>query len=233
VTRKRQSYSEDLKREVAQGYASKTLSSKEIEARGIRMGNVHRWVAKYAGPGATTNPNSNANSTKVKLEEGGTISTTSAPPTSVPDIHTLSKRQLKRGANGRYDPIVREAATAALATMSVLEVSEITGVNQATLYAWKNSTTPPQRASPGTALIPANGRSHAGVATAELLINPASTDALLNGISKSEGFANLSKSYENKIRKFRAGWIELDEDDHRFCLGFLQLTGGKPMRSRK
>jgi transposase-like protein len=240
---KRQSFSTALKQEIAHGYVTDALSSKAIEARGIRMGNVNRWVTEIYGPGGkkAAKAKATANAPHVRLLER---KPTEAPATSPADedapvdIRTLTKRQLKRGPNGRYSKLLRNSATVALRTMSIAEVSAITGVNQATLYLWKKPQTPTDSASPGTAVVPLNGvdrlKGSAPVAAkAELLINPASTEALLAGIRKSEGFSNLEKGVKQLKAAYRSGLIDdYDEIDLRILLGHCMLTGSG-LRSRK
>lgn len=237
--RKRQSFSDELKKEIAHAYATKALSSQQIEARGIRMGNVHRWVKQFPVEGGHNAPSSAA----PQLEHDAThdkASLAMAEPSAsitppIKDIRTLTKRELKRTDSGRYLAITKDSVTAALKTMSPQEVHEITGIGVPTLYLWK---TPPKSktASPGTAVVPINGGEHAnGVALrkAEVLVNPMTTDAMLVGIRKSEGFANLDKAVKQLKAAHRAGLIEdYDEIDLRLLLGYRQLTGGM-LRSRK
>jgi transposase-like protein len=207
--KKRHQFSPELTREIATGYHSGTMSVKDIEARGISMANVYRWVRKYFPEGARQ--------------------------AEAPDGQTLSKlKQIKRGDNGRYAEADKAAIVAALRRMSIAKVSEATGVTNATLYVWQkeeNKGTSP--VSESTALVPSNGARHP-TATAEVLFNPESTEALLQGLDKMEGFVNFRKAVENKLKKFKAGWIDFDEDDHLLCRAYLQITGGKPqMRGRK
>lgn len=248
MNKKRKFYSVQLKERIARGYHDGTLSSKEIEAQGIPMNNVHRWVAELFGPGGRkaaakpTKPTKPTDEPHVRLLErtGATPTTTpDSPATIAPevrDIRSLTKRELKRGENGRYLPVVKASVSAALKTMSVPEVHEITGITEATLYLWK---TPSKKkaSAPGTALVPINGHEHKDdlvpVRKAELLINPSTTDALLSGIRKSEGFANLDKAVKQLKAAHRSGLIDdYDEIDLRMLLGFRQLTGGG-LRSRK
>lgn len=224
--RTRHSYKTEYKKEIAQGYYTRQLSAKDIEAKGIRMNNVHRWVKMFFGPGGRA--------------KGGEPAPESAPI----EVHNLSLRKLRRGANGRYREKDKDVVMSALLELPVSEVSEKTGVNVATLYAWKeaaskedapiNGSPRPADASKNAAVVPANGARQPLHRTAELLVNPETTEGLLDGIRKMEGFTNLTKAVENKIKKFRAGIIEFDEDDHRLCMSYLQITGGKPpMRVRK
>lgn len=235
--RKRQSFSYQLKSEIANAYASGKLTAKEIEAKGIRMGNVHRWVHEFVP----------ADGAVVETAPAAELNNHKGPPSSetgvsdVVDVRQLTKRQLKRGANGRYDKAVKASVMKALDTMTVPEIAEITGITEATLYLWKNAPKKKgESASPGTSLVPAvsNGNGHdkspvPAVRQAELLVNPATTDALLVGIRKSEGFANLEKAVKQLKAAHRAGLIEdYDEIDLRVLLGHRQLTGGG-LRSRK
>lgn len=223
--RKRQSYETEYKKEIAHGYYTRQLSAQEIEAKGIRMNNVHRWVQQFFGPGGRA--------------KGGEP----APETPPAEVHNLSLKKIKRGANGRYPEKAKASVMTALLELPVGEVSERTGVNVATLYAWKESAKKTKEGAPintsphpvdSTALVPANGARHPPVQRAEILVNPETPEGLLDGIRKMEGFANLTKTVENKIKKFRAGIIDFDEDDHRLCMSYLQITGGKPpMRMRK
>lgn len=228
--RKRQSFSDELKKEIAHAYVTKALSSQQIEARGIRMGNVHRWVRRFF-----------ANGTPVPSANASPLEHTAPPPQSdattapeVKDIRALTKKELKRGDNGRYPSITKDSVTAALQTMSPQEVHAITGIGVPTLYLWK---TPPKSTttSPGTALVPIEHAKGNGVSLrkAEVLVNPTTTDELLVGIRKSEGFANLDKAVKQLKAAHRAGLIEdYDEIDLRMLLGYRQLTGGT-LRSRK
>jgi len=229
-TRKRQKFSAQLRHEIASGYVAGTITSKEIEAKGIRMGNVYKWVKKLKDGGADLSERPPASST-VESSQPEPI------PTSIVDIRTLTKRQLKRGPNGRYDKLVKDSVTAALKTMSVAEVAAITPqITEATLYAWKNPKNGQSETTTGGALVPVNGAtSHEVVPMrkAELIFNPASTEALLTSIRKSEGFANLDKAAKQLKAAFRSGLIDdYDEIDLRVLLGHRQLTGGG-LRQRK
>lgn len=226
--RPRTEFPEELKKEIAFGYHSGSMTTKEIEGRGIRMGNVYRWIKQFCGNGMSPPPKS------------------AAPPTghsdsgsnAIPETHTLSLRKIKRGANGRYPDKAKDMVMSALLQKSVPEVSELTGIHTATLYLWKDTAQKQQRAAGGGALVvakekhsavPANGEAH----RAEVIINPASTEVILANIRKGEGFANLDKAVKQLKSAHRSGQIEdYDEIDLRFLLGFRLLTGA-PLRARK
>lgn len=230
MRKQRQDFQKTFKRDIAVAYAGGKLSVREIEAKGIRMGNVYRWVKKFVGARAEKS---------AAKDEPAKIESTTDSPIATPelDIRALTKKQLKRGANGRYDPRVKASVLAALETMSVGEVAEITKITEATLYLWKpkKKKTP---AAASTALVPVDlvppSRAVVPVARkAEVIINSETTDALLTTIRKSEGFANLQKAAVQLKQAFRNGLIDdYDEIDLRLLLGFRQLTGAG-LRQRK
>lgn len=228
--RTRKHYDEEVKKEIAEGYYTNRLSAEDIEAKGIRMNNVHRWVKQIYGPGGKQ-ANSPAQATQA--EQGRQAAPENASPVS--ESHTFNLRKIKRGANRRYREKDKSAIMPALLKLSVPEVSERTGVNPATLYLWKAEAE--KQAGGALVVLPespngsarANGARHLPAhRRAEVLINPETTDGLLDGIRKMEGFVNLAKAVESKIKKFRAGLLDFDEDDHLLCRGYLQITGGKP-----
>jgi transposase-like protein len=218
VRKKRQQFSKKLKQEIATAYAAGTITTQEIEAKGIRIGNVYRWMKKFGGD----NP-----------PQPAALSAPAEPSksTTIVDIRTLSKKQLKRGSNGRYDTVVKESVIAALDTMSVSEVAAITKIQEATLYLWKTPKSRPKAPATSTAMVPVNGaaptRDVVPMRKAELIFNPESTDVLLASIRKSEGFANLEKACKQLKAALRSGLIDdYDEIDLRVLLGHRQLTGG-------
>lgn len=238
--RTRKNYEPEFKKEIAEGYYTKRLSAQDIEAKGIKMNNVHRWMKQLYGPGG-------------RRATSAEVAPPAAPPAApldsvapAPDVHTLSLRKIKRGANRRYREKDKSTIMSALLQLPVPEVSERTGVNPATLYLWKAEAEKQKNPEAGGALVvlpekttnasvPANGARHSPAhRTAEVLVNPETTEGLLDGIRKMEGFVNLTKVVESKIKKFRAGIIDFDEDDHLLCRAYLQITGGKQqMRARK
>lgn len=228
--RTRKNYSTEQKKEIATGYYQRTLSAKEIEARGIRMNNVHRWVQRFFGPGGRA--------------KGGEPAPEAPAPAPV-TVQSLSLKKLRRGPNGRYPSKDKATVMAALLESPVSEVSQKTGVDIATLYVWKKAA---EKSKPGTAingssehpveppksaLGPTNGARPPVVAKAEVIINPDTTASMLNGLDKMEGFVNFKKTVENKLRNFRAGLIDFDAEDHRLCMAYLQITGERTVRSRK
>lgn len=225
----RQSYEPAFKKEIAEGYYTRKLTPKDIEAKGIRMNNVHRWVHQFFGRGGRAKEGEPAPETATPEAE---------PTPATLDIHTLSRRKIKRGANGRYPDKVKDMVMSALLQKSVPEVSEITGIHNATLYLWRDAAQKQQRANGGGALVVANEKPRAVPAngearSAEVIINPASTEAILANIRKGEGFANLDKAVKQLKSAHRSGQIEdYDEIDLRFLLGFRLLTGA-PLRARK
>lgn len=226
----RQRFDEELKKEIAQGYWSRTLSHDEIEGRGIKMGNVHRWVRAYVGTGRRP----------PKQAISAPPSSTPASTTAAIDIQGLSKRKIKRLANGRYPNDVKEAVMPVLLQMSVGEVSAKTGINAATLYLWrkdlaqKNKAPSVERANGGSLVVAAARKDHASrVSKAELLFSPDSIDAQMEGIRKGEGLVNIVKASKELKAAYKSGQIEdFDEIDLRLLLGVRQLTGA-PLRMRK
>lgn len=229
--KKRQQFSTKLKQETAIGYTNGTITAEEIEAKGIRMGNVYKWIKQYVTDGTPESA--------VPAVPAVPVETTTPEPiasTTIVDIRTLTKRQLKRGPNGRYAKLVKDSVMAALETMTVGEIAAITGITEATLYLWKTPKNKPEKTT-NTALVPVNGATPANDVTpmrrAEVIFNPASTEALLTSIRKSEGFANLDKAAKQLKAAFRSGLIDdYDEIDLRVLLGHRQLTGGG-LRQRK
>jgi transposase-like protein len=228
VRKKRQQFPKKLRSDIAHAYANGTITVAEIEAKGIRMGNVYKWIKRFV-----TDPPPEPSTPVVETAK-------SEPTAAVVDIRTLTKKQLKRGDNGRYDALVRDSVTAALQTMTVPEVAAITKITEATLYLWKTpkpSKKRPPEIPTKTAMVPVNrARPTTDVVPmrrAELLINPATTDDMLMAIRKSEGFANLEKAAKQLKAAFRSGLIDdYDEIDLRMLLGHRQLTGGG-LRQRK
>lgn len=232
--KKRQQFSKELKQETAIGYANGTITAEEIEAKGIQMGNVYKWIKLYV-----TDPTPESS---VPVEtETETKTKTPEPPepiaSTIVDIRTLTKRQMKRGPNGRYAKLVKDSVTAALETMTVGEVAAITGITEPTLYLWKTPKKRTSETATNTALVPVNRGTPANdvvpMRRAEVIFNPASTETLLTSIRKSEGFANLDKAAKQLKAAFRSGLIDdYDEIDLRVLLGHRQLTGGG-LRPRK
>lgn len=230
MRKKRQKFDKKLCSDIAHAYVNGTITVAEIEAKGIRMGNVYKWIKRFVTNSKAPEPSAAPVVESAKSESTATIV----------DIRTLTKKQLKRGDNGRYLPIVKDSVVAALKTMTVPEVAEITGITEATLYLWK--TPKPAKKRPSqipatTALVPVNGaRPTTDVVPmrrAELIFNPESTEAMLTSIRKSEGFANLDKAAKQLKAAFRSGLIDdYDEIDLRVLLGHRQLTGGG-LRQRK
>lgn len=225
-------FDQELKKEIAQGYWSRTLSTKDIEGKGIRIANVHRWVREFFGPGKRPPKQTTAQPAPAKA----------AGPPSIADLQSLSKRKIKRGPNGRYSEEVKDKVMPALLQMPVGEVSERTGINMATLYLWKQQAN--QSSQP--ALERANGRGGdlvvAPVTTedrttrsskVEVALSPDSIGTQMESIRKGEGFVNIVKAVKELKAAYKAGMIEdYDEIDLRFLLGFRQLTGS-PLRMRK
>lgn len=238
--RTRQRFDEKTKDEIAQGWYYRTLTSKEIEARGIQMANVYRWMAERFGPGPRP-PKGSAptpqKGTKPAPLNGAEKSV--APPPAATQLLSLSKRKIKRGANGRYPDEVREAVEPVLLQdVPVPEVSEQTGINAQTLYNWRDAAKKKQAKSESRALIsvPDQEVQPTKVSTvrrADIVVNPETTEQLLTSIRRSEGFVNLKKVVDNRLAAYRAGLIDFDEDDHRLCMSYMQLAGATIRGARR
>lgn len=234
--RTRQQFDEAVKDEVAHGWYYRLLTSKEIEARGIQMGNVYRWMTERFGSGqrppkgtAPPPPKNGAQKNVVAPE----------PSDAALELESLSRRKIKRGANGRYPDGVREKLTPLLLReVPVPEIAEKTGINSQTLYLWrdaakKKSGAAPTESAGALVVAPSKPSQVATIRKAEILVNPDSTEQLLVSIRRSEGFVNLKKVVENRTAAYRAGLIDFDEDDHRLCMSYLQLAGGGVRGARK
>lgn len=225
----RQSYEPAFKKEIAEGYFTRKLTAKDIEAKGLRMNNVYRWVHEFFGAGARAKAGEPAPETPTPAAE---------PAPATPDIHTLSRRKIKRGANGRYPDKVRDMVKPVLLQKSVSEVAEMTGIHTATLYLWQKAAQKDRDENGGGALVVAHEKRDVVPAkiearTAEVIVNPASTEQILGNLRKGEGFVNLDKAAKQLKAAHRSGQIEdYDEIDLRFLLGFRLLTGA-PLRARK
>lgn len=219
----RKQYAPELKQELAQGYRSGTLTSAQIEERGIPIGHVRKWMRTIFG-----------DSKRVKATDASAASkpaTVAAEvTTATPDAKPLSRRKIKPGPNGRYSPEDIAAVMQMIGTAPLSAISEKTGVGVATLHVWAKRKK--HSGANGTALVPI-GDKPSSPRKAELLLNPTSTEALLSTITKSEGFVNMEKAAKQLKAAHRAGLIEdYDEIDLRWLLGFRQVTGA-PLRSRK
>lgn len=222
-TRKR--YAPELKKELAQGYRSGTLTSAQIEERGIPIGHVRKWMHAIFGDSKRVKPADASAASKP-----ATVATEGTKP-ATPDAQPLSRRKIKLAPNRRYSPEDKAAVMQMIGTVPLATISEKTGVTLATLHLWKKQQKKHNGAN-GTALVPLADKS-SSPRKAELLLNPTSTEALLSTITKSEGFVNMEKAAKQLKAAHRAGLIEdYDEIDLRWLLGFRQVTGA-PLRSRK
>jgi transposase-like protein len=231
--RTRRQYDEALKNEIARGWYYRTLTSKEIEARGVQMANVYRWMADIFGPG----PRPPKGTTPPPLNGAEKSSAASTPAAA--QLLSLSKRKIKRGANGRYPDEVREAVeTVLLDAVPVPEVSEQTGINAQTLYNWKESAKKKQAKGESRTLValpdkPIEPAKLSTVRKAEILVNPDSKEQLLKDIRRNEAFVNFEKVVKRREAQYRAGLIDFDEDDHRLAMSYCQLVGGTVRGVRK
>lgn len=224
--RKRKFYDATFKEEIARGYHSRQLSAADIEAKGVRMNNVHRWVHELFGKGGRQK----VSAPQPAEAPPATQAPTQAPPeTEPPNTLTLIRKKIKRGANGRYPDHVKAQVAAALREKPVPEVAELTGLHPATLYLWKEAAE--KKNANGSSVVIAPEKK--SVRHAEVIVNPASTEDLLANIRKGEGFANLDKAVKQLKAAHKSGAIDdYDEIDLRFLLGFRLLTGAA-LRSRR
>lgn len=229
--RTRQQFDESVKDEIAHAWYYRLMTSKEIEARGIKMTNVYRWMTDRFGPGprppAGTKPVPPKNGEGKDQPKNGAVKELSSTDG---DAELQSLRKIRRGANGRYSDEVREKITPLLIRqVPVPEIAERTGINPQTLYLWRDAAKKKNGAaqSAGALVVAQNTPTQvATIRNAEVLVNPETTEQMLTSIRRSEGFINLKKVVDNRMAAFRAGLIDFDEDDHRLCMSFLQLAGG-------
>lgn len=246
--RTRQQFDDSVKDEIAHAWYYRLMTSKEIEARGIKMTNVHRWMVDRFGPGprppaGTVPPPPKNGSPKKAIESESTASIV---------LETLSRRKIKRGANGRYPDEVREKVTPLLLQkVPVPEIAQKTGINAMTLYLWRNTALKKngvtQKEPNGAAQEEPKNEGALVVApqTAapariqrikskriEVLTNEATVKAMFDAIDMKENLAHLKKIGDELEAAHKAGEIELDQRDHRLMMVIKRMIGA-PMRGAR
>lgn len=252
--RTRQQFEDSVKDEIAHGWYYRLMTSKEIEARGIKMNNVYRWMTERFGPGprppAGTVPPPKKNGAVKEppsAPKNGAVKDVSSDPTAAANLELQSLRKIKRGANGRYPDQARDKITPLLIRqVPVPEIAERTGINPQTLYLWrdaaqkKNGAAQKGSKNGGALVVVPKAAAPARVQRikakrvkyGELLTNDATTKAMLDAIDMKEDMAWLEKHIRELDAAHRAGEIELDYRDHRLMMVVKRMIGA-PIRGAR